>query len=588
MTPVSEAVWNSKYRYTEGPSGKEKDLTECWRRVAHAVAGAESDPPSWEAKFYSVLSDFLFLPGGRILAGAGTDRRVTLSNCFVAGPILDSIDGILDSLKEAAVTMQLGGGIGCDFSNLRPAGSPASAGGSVASGPVSFMHIWNTLCETLLATSNRRGAMMATLRCDHPDIESFIAAKRQRGALTNFNLSVLITDDFMRAVNADAEWQLVHPAKPDPDNPERPRQVFRSLPAKALWHQIVRAAHETAEPGLLFVDQINRNNNLFYCENISATNPCGEIPLPPYGACNLGSINLTGLVQRPFTRQARLDEQRLCNTVRIAVRFLDDVIDISLFPTHQQAEQAHNTRRIGIGVTGLADALAMLNLHYDSDAAREFASSVLELVRDAAYQSSVDLAREKGAFNSLDKIRYLQAPFIRRLPDGLRAGIDEFGIRNSHLLAVAPAGTISLLAGNVSSGIEPIFALDATREVREHDLSIRQLEVRDYAYSKWLAIADAGDDIPDCFVTAHDLPANAHLAMQACLQPFVDNAISKTVNLAGDASIDDVAELFSEAYSLGVKGCTVFRPGLARGQVIHAGDRPDRCDRGSEEETAHG
>jgi ribonucleoside-diphosphate reductase alpha chain len=572
MTPISEAIWQSKYRFENGASIREKGVSETWHRVAHAVATAESNPDRWEAAFYSVLADFLFLPGGRILAGAGTDKRVTLFNCFVAGPVLDSVDSILDSLKETAVTMQHGGGIGCDFSMLRPSGSPAQRSGSVASGPVSFMHIWDSLCGTLLATSSRRGAMMGTLRCDHPDIEIFVNAKRQRDALRNFNLSVLITDKFMQAVSADTEWHLLYPAQAVPGEPRSDNGARRHLPAKALWRQIIQAAHDTAEPGLLFIDNINRNNNLYYCENISATNPCGEIPLPPYGACNLGSINLTTLVREPFTRTGRLDQQQLRETVGVAVRFLDDVIDISRFPTEEQAGQARKTRRIGIGITGLADMLAMLGFYYDSDAAREFAQNTVGLMRDAAYEVSVELAREKGAFAALDKARYLEAPFIRRLPDELRCKIGRYGIRNSHLLAIAPAGTISLLAGNVSSGIEPIFALDATRDIRGRDLKIRRLKLRDFAYSRWLSTAGRSEDIPDCFVTAAELPASAHLAMQACLQPFVDNAISKTVNLAAESTVDDVADLYAEAYSLGLKGCTVFRPGIGRRDVLRTRD----------------
>jgi ribonucleoside-diphosphate reductase alpha chain len=435
------------------------------------------------------------------------------------------------------------------------------------------MHIWNSLCQTLLATSTRRGAMMGTLRCDHPDIRSFIDAKREPDALTNFNLSVLITDDFMQAVADDAEWQLSWPVQTTVDA----SHIAERMPAKSLWRQVVRAAHETAEPGLLFIDRINRENNLHYCEKISATNPCGEIPLPPYGACDLGSINLTALVRAPFSRDSEFDRQRLTDIATTAVRFLDDVIDVSQFPLDRQAEKARNTRRVGLGITGLADALAMLGMNYDSDEARDFAAQTMERIRDAAYEASVELAREKGPFPLFRKDEYLQAPFVQRLPKELRDGIAARGIRNSHLLAIAPAGTISLLAGNISSGIEPIHALEATRAVRLHDLKTRDLEVRDYAYDQWLNSSRRKSGIPGVFVTAEALSAKAHLAMQACLQPYVDNAISKTVNLPPDATPDDVEEVFSLAYSSGLKGCTVYRPGAHRDQVIRARDESHCC-----------
>jgi len=582
VLPISEWVWNARYRHIRENSEAESDLPETWRRVARAVACAEQDRDQWQAAFSGILDNYLFLPGGRVLAGAGTGERVTLFNCFAAGPLLDSVESILDSLKEAAVTMQQGGGIGCDFSPLRPSGAVAIATGSIASGPLPFMHIWNSLCETLLGTSNRRGAMMGTLRCDHPDIEAFINAKRQRQELKNFNLSVLITDDFMRAVTDDAEWRLIYPALPamdhaDPAIGEDAGQVYRRLPAQDLWRQIIEAAHETAEPGLLFIDTINRNNNLYYCETIGTTNPCGEIPLPPYGACNLGSVNLTALVQAPFTAGAKFNRQKLQDTVRIAARFLDDVIDVSRFPLEEQARQAHGTRRIGIGITGLADILAMLRLDYDSDTGRAFAQNIMEMIRNTAYETSVDLARERGAFPFFDKDRYLEAPFILRLPAQLQAGISKHGIRNSHLLAIAPAGTISLLAGNVSSGIEPIYALEGTREVRGRDLEIRRFDVRDYAYQRWQATADKMNGLPESFVTTDTLSARAHLAMQACLQPYVDNAISKTVNLPADATLGDVEEVFSDAWTSGLKGCTVFRPGARCGQVLRTRNDAHCC-----------
>ncbi len=573
MTPFAEYIWKSKYRYTNGPMDHDKDIHDTWKRVAGAVAAVEDDYDVWQQAFYEILSDYRFLPGGRILAGAGTEKRVTLLNCFVMGPIFDSIESIFDSLKETALTIQQGGGIGCDFSTLRPAGSPAIASGAIASGPVPFMHIWDTLCETLLATSTGHGVMMATLRCDHPDIEAFIDAKRPERALNTFNLSVLVTDSFMQALADDSEWELRFPLS-ESDVAGEP---YRRLPARQLWRRILKAAHETAEPGILFIDSINRENNLYYREEINATNPCGEIPLPPYGACDLGSVNLTAFVREPFISKAKLDELALCKVVSIAVRFLDNVIDISHFPLARQVEQALSTRRIGLGITGLADMLAMLGLHYDSDAGRALAARIMRVIRDTAYSTSIELAKEKGAFPYLDRQRYLRAPFVRRLPDALKSGIADSGIRNSHLLAIAPAGTISLLANNVSSGIEPIFALKAERDVRGSDLKMHQFSVYDRAYALWLAGGHKKNELPDYFVTADALPPRAHLEMQSCLQRLVDNAISKTVNLPEGATVEDVSDVYSRAHELGIKGCTVFRPGALRGQVLRSRDESHCC-----------
>jgi ribonucleoside-diphosphate reductase alpha chain len=574
MTPFSRHVWATKYRYSKGSTICDQDINDTWKRVAGAVAAIEDEQEVWQQAFYDLLSGYSFLPGGRILAGAGTENRVTLFNCFVMGPLIDSIEHIFDSLKETALTMQQGGGIGCDFSTLRPAGSPAITSGTIASGPVPFMHIWNTLCETLLQTSTRRGAMMATLRCDHPDIEAFVDAKRQEGALNNFNLSVLVTDAFMQAVANDAEWKLRFPPSESGDSGE----IFGKMPARQLWQQIVHAAHETAEPGILFIDSINRENNLYYCETITATNPCGEIPLPPYGACDLGSLNLTAFVREPFSRNAALNEAELRKAVGTAVRFLDNVIDASHFPLERQVEQALSTRRIGLGITGLADTLVMLGLHYDSDTGRALAADTMQLIRDTAYASSIELAKEKGSFPFLDRQKYLQAPFVRRLPDKLKSGIADNGIRNSHLLAIAPTGTISLLANNISSGIEPIYALEAQRDVRGADLKLHKFDVRDPAYGRWLAREGAPADLPAYFVTADELPPRSHLEMQSCLQQFVDNAISKTVNLPESATADDVADIYSQAYAIGLKGSTVFRPGALRGQVIRAREESHCCD----------
>lgn len=573
MSPLSEQIWKSKYKCSRGCPAPDASITDTWQRVARAVAGAETNSRRWAEAYLSVLSGFVFLPGGRVLAGAGVDSQVTLFNCFVSGTIPDSIESMLEALKETAITMQQGGGVGCDFSELRPSGSPAIRTGSVASGPLSFMTLWDSLCQALLSTSTRRGAMMGTLRCDHPDIFAFIDAKRDTDVLTHFNLSVLVTDAFMQAIAENEEWPLTYPALATKS--ELP--FVEHVSAISLWQRIVSAAHETAEPGLLFIDRINRENNLGYCEKISATNPCGEIPLPPYGACDLGSINLATLVREPFASNSEFDRRRLVEVTKIAVRFLDDVIDISGFPLGRQEEHAKKTRRIGLGITGLADTLAMLGINYDSDQALDFATRTMEQIRDAAYETSVELAIEKGAFPLFDRGAYLQAPFIQRLPAKLRDKIAASGIRNSHLLAIAPTGTISLLAGNVSSGIEPIYALQATRLIRGQDLKLHELDVFDYAYNQWLSNDRSDTELPGVFVTAEKVSAKAHLAMQARLQPYIDNAISKTVNLPADATVRDVDEIYSLAYSLGLKGCTVFRQGSRHDQVIRSRDQSHCC-----------
>ena len=574
---LAEHVWNARYRYCPASGVPEKNIGETWTRVAAAVADGDRQSAQRQHAFHELMSDYRFLPGGRILASAGTTEQQTLFNCFVMGPIPDSIAGILNSLGEAAATLQYGGGI-LDRCTIRPAGTRAVRSGSVASGPVSFMHLWDTLSETLTGTSVRPGAMMATLRCDHPDIEAFVDAKAPSHALRHFNLSVLVCDEFLKAVSADVPWDLCFPAKTSAAAGKPGTRIRRTVPARSLWQRIVRAARETAEPGVLFVDTINRENNLYYCEDISATNPCGEIPLPHYGACNLGSLNLAGFVRRSFSDAASLDDNALQHAARIAVRFLDNVIDISCFPLPAQAEQAHATRRIGLGVTGLADALVMLNLHYDSDAGRSASANAMALIRNAAYAASIELAAEKGAFPLLDLDRYLKAPFVRRLPKDLQAGISEHGIRNSHLLAIAPAGSISLLAGNVSSGIEPIYAYEGERDVRGRDLQTQRFFARDYAYDLWLKGRRSNSRLPDSFVSADELSTQAHLAMQSTMQKYVDSAVSKTVNLPKNATADDVALAYRDAHRLGIKGCTVFRSGLERGQVLRSRAELPCCD----------
>lgn len=572
---LAETIWALKYRQPG-----EDVIADTWRRVAAALASVEPrDPDSWARLFNTILHGCAFLPGGRILAGAGSARRVTLFNCFVMGRIEDSMDGIFQALKEGALTMQQGGGVGYDFSTLRPAGTGTRSAAGIATGPLSFMQVWDSMCATVLSQGARRGAMMATLRCDHPDIEAFIEAKRQPDALKHFNLSVLVSDAFLEAVDADADWPLVFPsAKLEDDSGEtvlrhwsggdrpEPCRVLKRVSARTLWDRLMLAAYDTAEPGVLFIDRINTQNNLGDREQISATNPCGEVPLPAYGACDLGSINLAAFVREPFTDRAYLDESGITRTAGIAVRLLDNVIDLSRYPLEAQRTQAHGSRRIGLGITGLGSALAMLNLRYDSQLGRETAAGIMRLLRDEAYRASIELAREKGAFPFFERTHFLSRPFIRTLPDDIRQGIAEHGLRNSHLLAIAPAGSISLLAGNVSSGLEPVFAAQAKRQVRVAPDRVKTFMVADAAVGAWRS--SGHDGLPPALIEAAAIAPEDHLSMQAALQPFVDHSISKTINVAADCPQGEFARLYRQAYELGLKGCTVFRPTDLRGAVL--------------------
>ena len=572
---ISRHIWRTRYRFAG-----EASIGDSWRRVARAIAAAEArDHDRWAQRFYQLLEDFRFLPGGRILAGAGTGHRVTLFNCFVMGEIADDLTSIFEALKEGALTMQHGGGVGYDFSTLRPAGTVAAASGSIASGPVSFMRIWDAMCATMLSTGARRGAMMATLRCDHPDIETFVDVKRDPAALRHFNLSVLISDEFMRAVAEDQDWTLLFPLHADEPAGEAillrrwsgmaqpvACRIVRTVRARALWQRILHAAYDTAEPGVLFVDAINRDNTLADRETISATNPCGEIPLPPYGACDLGSLNLSAFVTAAFSADARLDLDALADAARLAVRFLDNVIDVSRYPLPAQARQAHNTRRIGLGITGLADTLVLLGLRYDSEEARTLAARIMRTLRDAAYRASIELAAEKGTFPAFDGAAFLASGFASRLPPDIREAIAAQGIRNSHLLAIAPTGTISLLANNLSSGIEPVFAAEAERRVLDSDGNYRTHRVVDAACQLWRQ--QGGRGLPPAWVEAQQLDPLAHLGMQAALQPYVDNAISKTINVAADIPFERFEDLYRRAHALGLKGCTVFRPNPVTGAIL--------------------
>ena len=515
--PIAQQIWDMKYRLKEA-DGTEIDHTvqDTWRRIAKDLAKVEADPAKWEEKFYDALEGFKFLPAGRITAGAGTGRQVTLFNCFVMGTIPDDMGGIFEMLKEAALTMQQGGGIGYDFSTIRPKGALVRGVAADASGPLSFMDVWDAMCRTIMSAGSRRGAMMATLRCDHPDIEDFITAKSDAARLRMFNMSVLITDPFMEAVKEDADWHLVFEGK-----------TFKTVSARGLWDQIMQATYDYAEPGVIFIDRINNANNLNYCETIAATNPCGEQPLPPYGACLLGSINLARLVVDPFEGTAQLDEELLKGLVATAVRMMDNTVDASKFPLEAQAREAENKRRIGLGVTGLADALLMVGVRYGSKEAAELTEKWLHQVARASYLASVDLAKEKGAFPLFDAEPYLASGTMVGMDADVRDAIKAHGIRNALLTSIAPTGTISLYAGNVSSGIEPVFAYSYTRKVLQKDGSRTEEEVTDYAVQMWRD--KFGDkELPDYFVNAQTLLPADHVRLQAAAQKWIDSSISKT------------------------------------------------------------
>ncbi|HVG82284.1 MAG TPA: adenosylcobalamin-dependent ribonucleoside-diphosphate reductase [Methylomirabilota bacterium] len=558
VAAISQQIWDMKYRL-KGPDGQpvDKTIEESWRRVARALAEPEREPELWAERFFSVLEDFKFLPAGRILAGAGTDRSVTLFNCFVMGAVPDDMGGIFTHLREAALTMQQGGGIGYDFSTLRPKGAPVKGVGADASGPLSFMDVWDAMCRTIMSAGHRRGAMMATLRCDHPDIEAFIEAKRQPGRLRMFNLSVLVTDAFMQAVKEDAPWELKFGGT-----------TFRVLPARELWDQIMRATYGYAEPGVIFIDRINRRNNLWYCETISATNPCGEQPLPPYGACLLGSINLAKLVKRPFEPDAALDLEELERIVPIAVRMMDNVTDVSRFPLPQQEAEAHAKRRIGLGVTGLADALIFCGARYGSTRAVELTQSWMAAIRRAAYLASAELAAEKGSFPLFDRDKYLEGESVREVEPEVRDAIERHGIRTALVTSIAPTGTISLFADNVSSGLEPVFSFKYDRHVLMPDGARRQEEVTDYAYRLFHKLKGETAPLPDFFVDAQMLAPADHLTMQAAVQKYIDASISKTINLPAEISFEAFKDVYLQAYELGCKGCTTYRPNEITGAVL--------------------
>ena len=582
VQPISRDVLREKYL-----KPGEADAEALFARVARALASveAEEERAPWEARFLANLRAGA-IGAGRIMSAAGTELEATLINCFVQ-PVGDCIQGqdaggyagIYEALREAAETMRRGGGVGYDFSRIRPRGAQVRTTASTASGPCSYIDVFDRSCATVESAGARRGAQMGVLRIDHPDVLDFITAKRTPGRWNNFNVSVAVSDKFMRALADDEEWPLVHSARPGAELIARGAAqtadgswVYRSLPARELWDLVMRSTYDFAEPGILFTDTINNDNNLRYCEHIEATNPCGEQPLPPYGCCDLGPIVLTRFVDHPFGigGAAHFDLARFGEAVALQVRALDNVLDLTFWPLPQQRAEAMAKRRIGVGFTGLGDALAMLCLRYDQPEGRAMAVRIARCLRDAAYAASVALAREKGAFPLFDAERYLACgTFASRLDPALQEQIRMHGIRNSHLVSIAPTGTVSLaFADNASNGIEPAFSWSYRRKKREADGSTTEYDVEDHAWRLYRFLGGDTERLPPYFVSALSMPAAGHLAMMEAVQPFVDTAISKTVNVPADYPYEDFKELYQQAWNARLKGLATYRPNSILGAVL--------------------
>jgi ribonucleoside-diphosphate reductase alpha chain len=590
--PISDDAFQEKY----AKDGEDRVAQRAL--VAKALASVEKkNKKDWEKKFAGALKDG-FVPGGRIQSGAGTGLQVTLINCFVQ-PVEDSMNGIAEALRQAMLTLKAGGGVGYDFSPIRPKGALVKAVNAEASGPISFMRVFDRACETIESAGYRRGAQMGVLRVDHPDVREFIEAKYERGQLSNFNVSVGVTDEFMQAVEDDGYFELTHESEPSPRRKEatdvyfdadKGKWVYERVRAREIWDFVMEATYDHADPGVLFLDRINNENNLWYAEHIQACNPCGEQMLPAFGCCCLGSINLTEFVEQPFAEGAYFDKERFGDVVRTSIRMLDDVLDATAWPLPEQDKEAEAKRRVGLGYLGLGDALIMLGIRYDSEEGRAMAAEMSRVMRDESYRASVELAQEKGAFPLFDAEKYLQGQFVARLPDDIKASIREHGIRNSHLMSIAPTGTITLaFADNASNGIEPPFSWTYTRNKRMPDDTTQKFEVEDHAFRVW---RQQGNDpgpmvegryanLPDQFVSALEMNVEDHMQMIAAVQPYIDSAISKTCNVPADYDYMGFRELYSRAWRAGAKGLTTFRPNDITGAVLetsHDSQQPSEFD----------
>jgi len=587
VQPITDVVWRENYRHTDSDGKGESAIEESFERVVKGVYALDENKKQEAPRALEAMIRRQWVPAGRIQAGAGTGKKVTWINCFVSPTIEDSMKshdvpnskGIMDALSVAALTQQMGGGIGMDFSTLRPRGAVVRKVGSVSSGPLCFMDMWHSMCGTIMSSGSRRGAMMATMRIDHPDVLEFIEAKHQQGRLTNFNVSVMATSAFMKALENGEEWDLGFTVPRADGNHVDVRRdiiegedwfVYHRMPAIELWDLILKSTYDFAEPGVIFIDRVNERNNLRYCETIAATNPCGEQPLPPNGDCNLGAVNLAAMVHDSFGVSPQFDWEALDEAVSVGVRFLDNVLDTTLFPMDEQKTEALEKRRIGLGITGLGNMLQQMKVRYGSEEGKKLTEDVMKAISHRAYRSSVDLAEERGSFPLFKADQFLKGDFVQRLPMDIQEGIKEVGIRNGVLLTIAPTGTTSLYVGNVSSGCEPSFAWSYHRKMLMEDNSLKEFEVDDYGFLLYCRMFGKpnGQDFPDYMVTATELSVVEHLEMQGALQRHVDASISKTINCPEEMTFDEFKAVYSHAYALGLKGCTTYRPSGVRGAVL--------------------